>query len=65
MNSPDFIVYSAAFMLLVFVTIFGHTFIFGLFAKLDPTGRMNASTPSMLMLGTAIGPALGGTVVQF
>ena len=65
MNATDFYVYSAAFMLLIFVTIFGHTFIFGLFAKLDPTGRMNASTPSMLMLGTAIGPALGGTVVQF
>ena len=65
MNATDFYVYSAGFMLLIFATIFGHTFIFGLFAKLDPTGRMNASTPSMLMLGTAIGPALGGTIVQF
>ncbi len=57
-------VYTAAFMLMIFVTIFGHTFVFGLFARLDPTGRMNARTPSMLMLGTAIGPFLGGTVVQ-
>ena len=57
-------VYTAAFMLMIFVTIFGHTFVFGLFARLDPSGRMNASTPSMLMLGTAIGPFLGGTVVQ-
>ena len=64
MNATEFLVYSAAFMIMIFATIFGHTFIFGLFARLDPTGRMNASTPSMLMLGTAVGPALGGVVVQ-
>ena len=63
-STPSFYLYSVAFITMIFVTIFGHTFIFGLFAKFDPSGRMNASTPSMLMLGTAIGPIVGGVVVQ-
>ena len=63
-QTGSFAVYGGAFMTMIFMTIFGHTFIFGLFAKLDPSGRVNAATPSMLMLGTAIGPFLGGTVVQ-
>ena len=63
-QTASFAVFSGAFMTMIFMTIFGHTFIFGLFAKLDPSGRFNAATPSMLMLGTAIGPLLGGTVVQ-
>lgn len=63
-STPNFYLYSAGFIVMIFSTIFGHTFIFGLFAKFDPSGRMNASTPSMLMLGTAIGPIVGGVVVQ-
>jgi predicted MFS family arabinose efflux permease len=63
-HTAAFPIYSIAFILMVFAIIFGHTFIFGLFARMDPSGRMNASTPSMLMLGTAVGPLLGGTMVQ-
>lgn len=63
-STTSFLVYSTGFIVMIFATIFGHTFIFGLFAKFDPSGRMNASTPSMLMLGTAIGPIVGGVVVQ-
>jgi predicted MFS family arabinose efflux permease len=63
-STTNFYLYSAGFIAMIFATIFGHTFIFGLFAKFDPSGRMNASTPSMLMLGTAIGPIVGGVVVQ-
>jgi predicted MFS family arabinose efflux permease len=63
-STASFWLYSAGFITMIFVTIFGHTFIFGLFARFDPTGRINASTPSMLMLGTAIGPVVGGVVLQ-
>jgi predicted MFS family arabinose efflux permease len=44
------------------VLIFMHTFLFGLIARLDPSGRALASTPAMMMTGSAIGPALAGTV---
>jgi predicted MFS family arabinose efflux permease len=46
------------------VVIFSHTFAFGLLARLEPTGRALSATPAMLMVGAAIGPALGGTLVK-
>ena len=46
------------------VMIFTHTFGFGVLAKLDPTSRALAGTPAMLMIGAAIGPILGGLLVQ-
>ncbi len=48
---------------LVFLTIFSHIFMFGFISKMDRSGRMAALTPSMLMVGTATGPFLAGTVV--
>jgi predicted MFS family arabinose efflux permease len=63
-SSPAFLAYAAAGSLLVFMTIFNHTFMFGTIAKLDPTGRAASSTPAMLTLGAAVGPALGGAVVE-
>jgi predicted MFS family arabinose efflux permease len=47
----------------VFLTIFSHIFMFGFISRIDRSGRMAALTPSMLMVGTAIGPFLAGTVV--
>ena len=44
--------------------IFTHNFAFGLLAKLDPSGRAVAATPTTLMVGAAIGPVLGGTLVK-
>lgn len=44
------------------VLIFMHTFLFGLIARLDPSGRALAATPAMMMAGSAIGPALAGAV---
>jgi hypothetical protein len=41
-----------------------HTFLFGLIARLDPSGRALAATPAMMMTGSAIGPALAGTVAM-
>ena len=46
------------------VMIFTHNFAFGLLSKLDPTARALAGTPAMLMVGAAIGPVLGGVLVQ-
>jgi predicted MFS family arabinose efflux permease len=64
-NASGFLPYAAAGSLLVFMTIFGHTFMFGTIAHLDPSGRAASSTPAMLTLGASIGPALGGLVVQY
>ena len=44
--------------------IFTHTFAFGVLSKLDPTARALAGTPAMLMTGAAVGPILGGLLVQ-
>jgi predicted MFS family arabinose efflux permease len=62
MLSLDFLPYAIAGSAFVFVMIFTHTFLFGLIAKLDPTGRAAAATPATLMIGAAIGPVLGGTL---
>jgi predicted MFS family arabinose efflux permease len=62
MLSLDFLPYAIAGSAFVFVMIFTHTFLFGLIAKLDPTGRAAAATPATLMLGAALGPVLGGTL---
>lgn len=64
MASTTFTAYAAAASVYVAVLIFAHTFLFGLIARLDPSGRAVAATPAMMMLGSAIGPALGGAVVH-
>lgn len=65
MNTSNYVLYTASGALMAFTIIFVHTFAFGLLAKLDPTGRAVAGTPAMLMVGSAIAPFLGGTLVQF
>jgi predicted MFS family arabinose efflux permease len=57
--------YAGAGSVFVFVMIFTHTFAFGLLSRLDPSGRALAATPAMLMIGAAVGPILGGTLVKF
>lgn len=64
MNSSAFGPYAVAASVFAAVMIFTHTFAFGLLARLDPTGRAMAATPAMLMVGAAIGPILGGTLVK-
>ncbi|WP_418316105.1 MFS transporter [Piscinibacter sakaiensis] len=64
MNSPAFAPYAAAASFFAAVMIFTHTFAFGLLARLDLSGRALAATPAMLMIGAAIGPILGGTLVK-
>lgn len=65
MSSSGFAPYAAAASVFAAVMIFCHTFAFGLLARLDSTGRALAATPAMLMAGAAIGPMLGGTLVQW
>ncbi|MBB3258622.1 putative MFS family arabinose efflux permease [Paraburkholderia bannensis] len=62
-NSTSFAPYALAASLWVFAMIFTHTFLFGLLAKLDATGRAVAYTPAMLMAGSAMGPLLGGMLI--
>lgn len=64
MGSTSFAPYAATASVLPSVMIFTHTFGFGLLARLDRSGRALAATPAMLMVGAAIGPILGGTLVK-
>jgi predicted MFS family arabinose efflux permease len=64
MGSSAFAPYAAAASVFAAVMIFTHTFAFGLMARLEPSGRAMAATPAMVMIGAAIGPVLGGTLVQ-
>ncbi|MRW89789.1 MFS transporter [Duganella sp. FT80W] len=63
-HSSEFAPYAGATAAYAAVMIFTHTFAFGLIARLDPGGRALSATPAMLMIGAAIGPVLGGTLVQ-
>lgn len=64
MLSGAFGPYAVAASVFAAVMIFTHVFAFGLLARLDPTGRVLAATPAMVMTGAAIGPILGGTLVK-
>jgi predicted MFS family arabinose efflux permease len=64
MLSPAFVPYAIGAAFLAAVMIFTHTFAFGLLARLDESGRALTGTPAMLMVGSAIGPVLGGTLVK-
>lgn len=63
-RSEGFAPFAAASAVFVAVMIFTHTFAFGLLARLDVTGRATAATPAMIMVGAALGPVLGGTLVK-
>ncbi|WP_028997899.1 MFS transporter [Azohydromonas australica] len=64
-QSTAYASYASAAVFFPGVIIFTHTFAFGLIAKLDPSGRALATTPAMVMVGSAVGPILGGTLVKF
>lgn len=63
-HSASFGPYAFAVSVCAFVIIFTHTFVFGLLARLDPSGRAVSATPAMVMTGAALGPVLGGTLVN-
>ena len=62
---PVYPAYACAGAVFVSVMISPRTFAFGLLSRLDTSGRALAATPAMLMVGAAIGPILGGTLVKF
>ena len=64
-NTQAFAAYAGAASVFAAVMIFTHTFAFGLIAQLDRSGRALAATPAMLMVGAAIGPILGGTLIKY
>lgn len=63
-QGANFAPYATGAVFFAGVMIFTHTFAFGLLAALDPSGRVLAATPAMIMTGSAIGPILGGTLVK-
>jgi predicted MFS family arabinose efflux permease len=64
-HTGTYSLFAASGALMAFTILFTHTYAFGLLARLDPTGRAVAATPAMLMVGAAIAPFLGGTLVRF
>ena len=62
-STTNFGVYAVLGVIGGFVMIFTHIFLFGYLADLDPSGRAVAGTPAMIMLGSALGPIIGGTLV--
>ena len=60
----SFVAFAAPAIFFAAVMIFTHTFAFGVLSKLDRTARALAGTPAMLMVGAAVGPILGGTLVE-
>jgi predicted MFS family arabinose efflux permease len=63
-NATNFPVYLASMALLPGIMIFVHAFSFGAVAKLDRSGRSLAAFPASLMIGTALGPIIGGTLLK-
>jgi predicted MFS family arabinose efflux permease len=61
---PDPRSYAVGVAIISTPLLFVHTFLFGLLARLDPSGRSVAATPAMVMIGSTIGPVLGGTLVM-
>ncbi|MCO6188457.1 MFS transporter [Rhizobium sp. L1K21] len=63
-NSPVFLPYALAGTVYVSIVIFTHTFLFGLLARLETSGRAVSATPAMMMIGSCTGPAVGGAIVS-
>ena len=63
-NTSGFAPFAVAACFYTFMVIFTHAFLFGLLARIDPTGRAVAATPAMMMIGSCIGPALAGGLVH-
>jgi predicted MFS family arabinose efflux permease len=63
-QSDGVVPYAMAAAVCVFPILFSHTFVFGMLARLDPSGRTTAATAAMVMIGAASGPVIAGTLVQ-
>lgn len=56
--------YAAGAAFFVSTILFTHVFAFGVLARMDPSGRILAATPAMMMSGSALGPLIAGTLVK-
>jgi predicted MFS family arabinose efflux permease len=63
-NAPIFLPYALSASVYVSIVVFTHTFLFGLLARLDQSGRAVSATPAMMMIGSCTGPAVGGAIVS-
>ncbi|PJE28289.1 Major Facilitator Superfamily protein [Pseudooceanicola marinus] len=59
-----FTIWAPVAAVFVAVQVFTHTFAFGLLSKMDTSGRTAAATPAMLMIGSALGPIIGGALIE-
>lgn len=64
MNTASYPVYVVAIVLLPGLMIFMNTFSFGALARLDGSGRSLAAYPAATMIGSALGPIVGGSLVK-
>lgn len=64
MSATSYGWYFAALLLMPFAFAIANTFIFGLLSRIETTGRATAATPVIVMGGSAIGPFVGGIIVQ-
>jgi len=64
MTFTDFSLFMGVLIFFPAAILFTHTFVFGTLAEQEPSGRAVAATPAMLMTGSAVGPFLGGAIVQ-
>jgi predicted MFS family arabinose efflux permease len=63
-NAASFLPYALSASVYVSIVIFTHTFLFGLLARIDQSGRAVSATPAMMMIGSCTGPAVGGAIVS-
>ena len=64
-TSNSFLMYASPAWGIGFAAIFVHTFLFGYLAHMDPSGRVVAANPAVMMTGSMLGPFIGGTLVQY
>lgn len=64
LSAGTFPAFMGPLIFMPFLMIFTHVFLFGHLARLDPTGRAVAATPAMVMTGSAVGPFLGGMILE-
>jgi predicted MFS family arabinose efflux permease len=64
-TSKTFLVYALPAWGVGFAAVFVHTFLFGYLAHMDPSGRVVAANPAVMMTGSMLGPFIGGTLVQY
>lgn len=64
-NTGAFPLYAVAGSTFVAALLFTQVFFFGHMAGLDPSGKVLAGLPAMMMTGAAIGPIVAGTLIKF